>query len=232
MVESTGIESLRINCEDFLPGDCEPSKDIKMRLKSLSLSDDVVASLWNSALVLRTLLMGPSPSEPPTLRELDLAEIYMSGLIEQDIRDLEMLHPVLPFITSLSLPSTLISESPNSPLYKLLDLSTSLSNLSLSFNRYHMVSSRHLKEALALVSPSLISLTLRIQGMGEMLKRHNLHTCIPILIEFLVLPTSGLSKVKCFTLEGMGKLTMDDVDGGSDFLEKLRMAGITLRSFC
>lgn len=47
----------------------------------------------------------------------------------------------------------------------------------------------------------------------------------------MVYPSSTLSSIKSFILEGMGSPNMEDVREGPGFLEKLDKAGITFKTF-
>lgn len=99
-------------------------KNIDMNLKSLSLAGYALFGFYRHRIAFLTaILRGPLPHRTPTIRRLDIAGIELSDYTTgAEIRgDLMHFRPILPFVTSLSLPSIFNSrERVKEPLHELL----------------------------------------------------------------------------------------------------------------
>lgn len=226
---STGLESLNLQCDGY---SLENIKDLDLRLKSLSFSGRSLFSLSAPGNpFLKTILSRNSPHDTPTIRHLDLS--HLPRLPKNIFKNEDPFKPILPFLSSLALPAIFnIVDDMGEALCELLPLATSLSHLSLSFNEIILHDARlHFNNLLASLPPSLSSLTLRMQDLTKNGIEYCLEDCIiPTVLEIDAIPTSTLSKLKVFRLEGIGNLKMEDVEDGPEFLEKLAAAGILFNS--
>lgn len=234
-VLSSGLESLSLQCSDYVVGDADHSKNIHMNLKSLSFLGYGLFNFYGDERIrfLDAILFNQSPDQPSTIRHLNLENITLSEFVSaNDTRkDLINLRPILPFITSLSLPS--VQPDFGEVLHELLLLATSVSYLSLSFLTSDDAQF-HLQGSLAAVPTPLTSLT-RCMGAEETGNIGNIEDvlggCIPTLVDLMIQQTLALTGLKNLTLEGMGNVEVEDVADGASFLKKLEEAGITFSTF-
>lgn len=231
----SGLESLSLQCSDYVVGDADHSKNIHMNLKSLSFLGYGLFNFYGDERIrfLDAILFNQSPDQPSTIRHLNLENITLSEFVSaNDTRkDLINLRPILPFITSLSLPS--VQPDFGEVLHELLLLATSVSYLSLSFLTSDDAQF-HLQGSLAAVPTPLTSLT-RCMGAEETGNIGNIEDvlggCIPTLVDLMIQQTLALTGLKNLTLEGMGNVEVEDVADGASFLKKLEEAGITFSTF-
>lgn len=222
---------------DRVSGNPAGQEIVKMRLKRLSFSRYGLWKVFGELADCLDAIITSSINPTPTLRHLDLGQMGFAFYESQEALRLALdrFHPLLPFLTTLSLSlSFSTGMSWTQPFHRLLTESTSLAHFSVTA-KYSMAPSvlaDRLRSCLESIPTALKSLTLQLTYYIEEhpLMRPLLRNDPFVTVEeFLERPV--LHAMRSFSIGGLRDFRLEGTEVGQIFLQKMKVKGVRVHTY-